>query len=61
MTEKWIAFMEWCRQNPYSTIERLEIVGGEPNLIIVRKQLTQVTQAKVKIKFNNGKKAFTSK
>jgi len=59
MTEKWIAFIEWCKKNPYSTIERLEIVGGEPNLIVIRKQFTETARANVKICYNTEQKMFT--
>jgi len=59
MDDKWTAFMRWCNENPFCTIERLEIVNGTPNLIIVKKQLTQLTTASIKIKYNKYDGNFT--
>ena len=49
-----MAFMSWCKENPYCTIERLEIVKGEPNLIVLKAFLTTDTSAFVKIRYNDG-------
>jgi hypothetical protein len=54
MSERWMAFMSWCKENPYCTIERLEIVKGEPNLIVLKTFLTTDTHALVKIRYNDG-------
>ncbi len=61
MDQRWIALIKWCEENPYSTIERLEIVGGAPNLLVAKKQLTDTAIAFVKIKYQPTEKIFTSK
>lgn len=50
ISDKWVALINWARENPYSTIEKLEIHNGEPVLVIYKKTLTQYTEAKIKYK-----------
>ena len=59
LDDRWLALIQWCQQNPYCTIEKLEIVGGNPNLIVVKKQLSNTAIANIKIKYNSGEKSFT--
>ena len=61
MDPRWIALMSWCEQNPYSTIERLEIVAGKPNLLVVKQQLSNTAIGFIKIKFKPEEKIFTNK
>lgn len=61
MDPRWIAFIAWCKENPFCTIERLEIVNGAPNLVVIKQQLTNTALAFVKIKFNPKEKVFTKK
>ena len=56
--ESWIALINWSKDNPFSTIERLEIVNGKPVLLIQKKQFTTQTVAFVKLKFNEVEKRF---
>ena len=50
LSDKWLALINWCRENPYSTIEKLEIHNGEPVIAVVKKTLFKHTEAKIKIK-----------
>ena len=57
--ESWIALIAWCQDNPYTTIERLEIVEGKPRLLIVHTNLTPRTTAKIKVRYNKKEKVFS--
>lgn len=50
ISDKWIGLINWAQENPYSTIEKLEIHNGEPVLIIYKKTLHKYTEAKIKFK-----------
>lgn len=50
MDPKWLALMKFCKDNPYATIEKLEIFGGVPVLVVQKRQLTDKTVALVKVK-----------
>ena len=43
------------------TIEKLEIVGGNPNLIVIKQPLSNTAIANIKIKYNIQEKSFTKK
>jgi hypothetical protein len=58
--QRWSALINWCQTNPYCTIERLEIVAGAPELIVIKKQLSKNTTAKVRIRYDVGAKLFTT-
>ena len=47
---RWIALINYCQKNPYCTIERLEIMGGIPKLLVRKETLTEDTQVNIKIK-----------
>jgi len=61
MDPRWLALMKWCEQNPYSTIERLEIVAGKPNLLVVKQQLSNTAIGFIKIKYKPEQNIFTNK
>jgi hypothetical protein len=61
MDPRWLALMKWCEDNPFSTIERLEIVAGKPNLLVIKQQLSNTAIGFVKIKFKPEQNIFTKK
>jgi len=54
MDIKWTAFIDWCTKNPHTTIERLEIVNGKPNIIVEEKWLNKTTRVLIKYKPKEG-------
>jgi len=57
--DRWLALIQYCKQNPFCTIERLQIVNGCPNLVVTKESLTNTATANIKIKYDKHEKTFT--
>lgn len=57
--DRWLALIQWCKQNPFCTIERLQIVHGCPNLIVIKESLSDTATANIKIKYSKAERSFT--
>jgi len=59
MTEQdeiWANFRTFCEANPFMVFETLEIKQGVPQIGVICKRITEVTRARVSIKFSDPRK-----